>query len=94
MPDKNWKKSAGLIRHSEMPGRPPKEKKERKPIAQMSEAKKERIRSEGSEWEFFKQIALDRQINGYVMATDLFGKKKKISMENLRVENFAHIKGK
>lgn len=44
--------------------------------------------------DFFKQIVIDRSIDGYVMATDLFGKKKKIALEDLTVVNFAHIKGK
>lgn len=94
MPPKDWKKQAGLLSHIELPGVIPKEKKPSKPIAQVSQKKKDRIKTEGSEWDLFKKIALDRSIDRYVIAEDIDGKKKRIALEHLQPINFAHIHAK
>lgn len=69
-------------------------KKTPKPIPQVSEKKKTRIKNEGSEWDLFKKIAKERSKNGRVTAKDLDGKTKSIRLEDLRVINFAHIVAK
>lgn len=94
MPAKDWKKQAGLLSHLELPGAIPKEKKPPKPIAKISDRKKDRIKTEWSEWDLFKKIALDRSIDRYVIAEDIDGKKKKIALEHLQPINFAHIHAK
>lgn len=46
MPAKDWKKQAGLLSHLELPGVILKEKKPPKPIAKISDRKKDRIKTE------------------------------------------------
>lgn len=65
-----------------------------KRINPVSAKKKERIKKEWSEWDLFIEIAIERAIDGYVLAEDVGWIMKKIKLQDLRVENFSHIKPK
>lgn len=60
LPNSDWKKDLKFGTNHKSPGKPVKEPKPRKPVKQISEKKKARLKEFGTEWEMFDAIWNER----------------------------------